>query len=65
VARREASSDWPLYVRTSKINWSVCWSGEGDGRYSYSQLLYGASAPHALNLGCVSGGLRSEPYDCI
>jgi hypothetical protein len=52
------------YVRTNKINGPMCRSGEGDGRYSHSQLLHGASAPHALNLGCVSGGLRSEPY-CI
>jgi hypothetical protein len=53
VARGEAITQLvlvSLYVRTrSKINESVSWCGEGDGRYS--QLMQAASAPYALHLG--------------
>jgi len=50
------------YERATKINESVQWSGEGDRRYS--QLVQGASAPYALNLGYVRRELQGEPY-CI
>jgi len=50
------------YERATKINESVQWNGEGDGRYS--QLMQGASAPYALHLGYVRRELQGKPY-CI